>query len=146
VTAPPYLDTGALAKWFFVEPKSDEFEKFVQKAGRGAVSTLTGLELRCLAYRRLRAGEIDQSYLTDAFSMLDRLVQDAILIVHPVEDTEFVEASSLLRRFGSELTVRTLDLLHLASARAARAEVFATADRRLALAAEKIGFDVVRFD
>jgi uncharacterized protein len=146
VTSPPYLDTSALAKWFFVEPRSLDFEAFIQESGKGAISSLCRLEFRSLAYRRLRSGEIDESYVSDALALLDSLADKTVLVVHPLREPQFDQAEGLLTRFGAELGLRTLDALHLAAALASRASVFATADRRLAVSAARVGLRVVRFD
>lgn len=141
-----YLDTSALAKWFFVELRSEDFVRFITEAGRAIVTPLTRLELHCLAFRRLRSGEIDEAYAADISSTFEGLCARRTLVVHPIEGGDFVAAEELLLRFGGQVSLRTLDALHLAAARRAGARTFATADKALASAAEAVGFDVARFD
>jgi uncharacterized protein with PIN domain len=57
----PYLDTGALAKWYLNEPFSEQFEAFIQEQPSAAISRLTVVEFRCLLARRRRAGEITKT-------------------------------------------------------------------------------------
>jgi len=146
MTAAPYLDTSALAKWFFVEPKSADFEKFMIETGRAAVTPLARLELRCLTFRRLRAGEIDEAYAADVAAIFNDLHAQRILMVHPIESEDFAAAEQLVLRVGDQVSLRTLDALHLAAAGRIGARTFATADRALARAAQVADFDVVRFD
>ena len=72
-------------------------------------------------------------------------VGQGFLEVGALEDAHVVAGIELLMRLAAH-PVRTPDVLHLAIARDAQADVIATADRVVAAAAEAIGFDVARFD
>jgi predicted nucleic acid-binding protein len=146
MSSSPYLDTSALAKWFFVEAKSDAFERFMIDSGRAAVTPLARLELRSLIVRRLRSKEIDEAYAADVVSLFEELRVQRVLVVHPILDEDFVAAEGLIRRVADHAPLRTLDALHLAAAGRIGVRIFATADRALARAAKAANFDVVRFD
>ncbi|MFG1690938.1 PIN domain-containing protein, partial [Gemmatimonadota bacterium] len=62
-----------------------------------------------------------------------------------LEDNQVLAAAQLLLRL-KEHPLRTLDALHLAACIGTGGEEIATADRVMAVAADALGLQVVRFD
>ncbi len=96
----PYLDTGALAKWYLNEPFSEQFEAFIRKQSSAAVSRLTTVEFRCLLARRRRAGEITKSVESRVYASFEQDVGAGFLQVHPVADEHLIAALRLIARLG----------------------------------------------
>ena len=145
MSAPPYIDTSALAKWYLNEPRSEDFEAFITQQTSAAISRLTVLEFRCLLARRRRAREITRPMEKRIIAAFETDLRRGSLDVHPLDDQHALDAIELLEpldRYG----LRTLDALHLAVARDTRAGLVATADRVMAAATETLGFTVERFD
>ena len=145
MTPDPYLDTSALAKWYLSEPRSEDFEVWVQRHAAAMISRLTVVELRCLLARRRRAREITAAMESMVFSIFERDIRNGHLVVYPLADGHAAGASDIMVRLKTH-PLRTLDALHLAIAQAAGVSVIATADRVLAEAAKALGFEVARFD
>jgi predicted nucleic acid-binding protein len=141
----PYVDTSALAKWFFNEPGTEAFETFARSQSGLAISTLTIVEFRSLVARRERSRSIKKDSAGRVVAEFDDLVRRSILLVHPLSDAEFADAARLIEQFGANESLTTLDALHLAAARAVGAKIFAVADRALASVGSLVGFEVVRF-
>lgn len=139
-----YLDTSALAKRYLNEVGSDEFEAFLMEEGAGLISTLTVAEMRCLLARRRREGSIDAGLEAGIVAAFEEDILMGVLTLQRVQDEDVWEAARLVDRLR-EHALRTLDALHLAAAQAAGAKGVATADRVMAVAAEALGMDVVRF-
>jgi uncharacterized protein len=135
-----YLDTSALAKWCLREPGSDAFEAFVVDLPTALVSRLTRVEMRCLLARRRRSGTIGPGTERSAAPLFENDIRSGHLVVLDVGEACWAEAVALVDRL-SEVGLRTLDALHLAIAHDARADMFATADRALAKAAARLGFE-----
>lgn len=141
----PYVDTSALAKWYLNEPRSADFNSYMQQQPEAEISRLTVVELRCLLARRRRAGDIDAKAETKAFDKFENDLRQGILTCHPLDDSHAVDALALIQRLRSH-PLRTLDALHLAIAGSIAAPQIATADRTVIAAARAIGLAVARFD
>ena len=139
-----YIDTSALVKWYLEEPFSAEFEAYVAKRSGACISRLTIVELRCALARRRRSKEINSRYEKDAMSTFDTDILRGHLQVLPVDDARFVEARKYIDQLA-DLPLRTLDALHLATAKAHRCRHFVTADKAQADAARSLGFAVHTF-
>ena len=140
----PYVDTSALAKLYLNERGSEQFEAFIVRQERAAISRLTALEFRCLLARRRRAQELSAQAEGDAFTQFRSDVFNGHLEVHPLLDEHAHTAMDLLTRL-KEHPLRTLDALHLAIAVTLDIAVLATADHVMAQAAAALGFQVEVF-
>ena len=139
-----YLDTSALAKWYLHEPGSEAFEAFVVDLPSALISQLTRVEMRCLLARRRCSGTIGPGTERSAARLFENDIRSGHLVVLEVGEPCWAEAVALVDRL-SEVGLRTLDALHLAIAHDARADMFATADRALAKAAARLGFEARTF-
>ena len=145
MSASPYADTSALAKWYLNEPRSEDFEDFIGQQRSVAISRLVVVEFHCLLARRRRAGEFSSRIQGQIVERFHDHIGQGFLYVHPLEDGHAVSAVELLARLPQH-PLRTLDALHLAIARDLRVDILATADRIMAGAAHALGFEVARFD
>ncbi|MGH8274552.1 MAG: type II toxin-antitoxin system VapC family toxin [Gammaproteobacteria bacterium] len=136
-----YLDTSALAKWYLNEPGSESFSEWIRSQQDTHISTLTGLELRCLLARRKRAGELSTVIAQQVFATFQGDVERGYLIRHDMHDEQFVSATHLLDRL-TPIALRTLDALHLGVAHGIGAECLATADRIMAQAGRALGLTI----
>jgi len=139
-----YLDTSALAKWYLNEPGSEAFVDYLQRVDVAIISRLVATELRSLLARRRRIGELPQELETIIFATFQDDISSASLQLYPFDDSLFDEATNLITRYP-EHPLRTLDALHIATARHHEIPVIATADNVLADAASSMGLTVRRF-
>lgn len=139
-----YVDTSALLKRYIAEPASDDFDELLRACGSMDISRLTITEARCALARRRRAGQIDVDVETAAIRELRTDILDGVLRVTPVTDAHMVDAYALIERIP-DVPLRALDAIHLAIARDAAADTFATSDRQQAEAARALGFTVHDF-
>jgi predicted nucleic acid-binding protein len=140
----PYVDTSALAKLYLNERGSEEFETFIVRQERAAISRLTAVEFRCLLARRRRAQELSAHAEGDVLRQFRSDVFNGYLEVHPLLDEHAHAAMDLLDRLRTH-PLRTLDALHLAIATALGIALLATADHVMAQAAAALGFRVEIF-
>lgn len=141
----PYIDTSALAKWYVQEPRSAEFDAYMQQQTAAEISRLTVVEFRCLLARRRRAGDFDAKAESAAFARFERDLAQGVLTCHALDDVHASDALQLIQRLR-HLALRTLDALHLAIAVRIAAPEIATADRGFAAAAQAIGLEVTACD
>ena len=141
--SPPYLDTSALAKWYFNEPFSEEVEEYLATLPYVLISALTIVEMRSLLLRRRRAGELTPALVERIWATFQEDQATGALTVLEVKGEHFQAAARLLDRV--EAPLRTLDAMHLALAEGAGAGECATADRTLAAGARELGLEVRTF-
>jgi uncharacterized protein len=145
VSDAPYLDTSALAKWYLNEPRADDFEAFITRQSAAVIGRIAAVELRCLLARRRRAGDISSTIERRAFAAFEDDIRQGFLEIRPGSDDDYIGALNLIESLATH-PLRSLDAIHLAIARRAKAKTVATADRVMAEAAAALGFAVVRFD
>lgn len=139
-----YIDTSALAKWYLNESGSEAFSHWIQGQQDTHISSLTVLEFRCLLGRRKRQGDFSAELEQQLFATLRADIEAGHLMLHPVEDRNVMDATTLLERVHPT-ALRTLDAMHLRIAIDMDASAMATADKTMATAAEQVGLQVVSF-
>ncbi len=128
-----FFDSSAFAKRYVEEPGSDKVAALCQEATDLALCVICVPEIVSAMTRRLRERRLTKSdYLALKRHLLED-IRDATIIdlVPPVVAAciEIVERSP----------VRAADALHVAAARAWKADLFVTADQRQLAAARKAG-------
>lgn len=139
-----YIDTSALAKCYVREPGSLQVLDWTEHQGTPATAALTLVEFRCLLARRKRAGQIDAALEQRALAEFDGHVRSGAWQIQSVALTDYAAARDLIDIIPT-VSLRALDALHLAAARACGATTFGTADKIQAIAAEALGLTVYRF-
>ena len=140
-----YIDTSALAKWYLNENRSDDFETWIIDQEDACISTLTATELRCLLARRRRNGELTSALEREIFSNFELDIQHNHLRLYPVIDQHVKGAINLMEALA-DVSLRTLDAIHLNIATDLAVVQLATADRVMMQAALRMGLQVERFD
>jgi predicted nucleic acid-binding protein len=136
VAVKTFFDSSAFAKRYVEEPGSDTVAALCQEATDLALCVICVPEIVSAMNRRLRERRLTKSdYLALKRHLLED-IRDATIIdlVPPVVAAciEIVERSP----------VRAADALHVAAARAWRADLFVTADPRQLAAARRAGLKV----
>lgn len=139
-----YIDTSALAKCYVREANSLQVLDWAERQGGPTTAALTLIEFRCLLARRRRAGQIDALLEHRAQAEFDSHVRSGAWRLLPLTLGDYATARDLIDIVPT-ISLRALDALHLAAARACGAHTFATADKTQADAAAALGFTVQRF-
>lgn len=107
-----FFDTSALVKYFHVENGTDIVTKLIKdNASEVYVSDLARLEFASALYRRYRNNTLDELRLHSALLHFENQLKS--FYVEPITQIVFEESLALLKRFGKEYGLRTLDALHL---------------------------------
>lgn len=109
-----------------------------------ATAALTLVEFRCLLARRWRAGPIDAALERCALAEFDGHVRGGAWQIQSVALKEHAAARHLIDIIPA-LSLRAVDALYLAAARASGATALANADQVQVVAAEALGLTVHRF-
>jgi predicted nucleic acid-binding protein len=139
-----YLDTSALIKLYVAEAFSTEVERLVAEVDGLVISRLSMLEWHCAMSRRLRAGLITENYLNLARTEFTRHLAEGYYRIVPFDDTLLINALRVLDS-AQPVPLRTLDAIHLTSARNAGVARLATADRVMTDAANRLNMTVDSF-
>jgi len=141
-----YWDTSALVKLYAKEPDSTVFETHVLKTpSQPAISRIGLYEARAAFHRKeaegvLQAGASQTLYdelLLDTASEQLRLIE-----LDSGVEQEYGRVLSLCYQQSPPIALRTLDGLHLASARVANETEVVATDKRLREAARVLGFSL----
>jgi hypothetical protein len=82
---------------------------------------------------------------TQVFATFQEDIRQKFLVCYPLPNDLAAGAVNLISVL-SDLSIRTLDAMHLVIAREILTDTLATADRIMAAGAKVMGFSVVRFD
>ena len=140
-----YFDTRVLLKLYTLEPESALVQALVHRRARALpVTELHGVE--CASAFRLKQfrGEATASEVTQALRLWDRDLSTGVLRLMAVDWSRvWAEAYRLALDHAGITGCRTLDTLHVASARVLGFERLVTTDRRQAALAERAGMAVI---
>ncbi len=136
-----YYDTSLLAAYYCPEPLSEQVEVLILQDQDPVISQLTEVELYSAVARKIREGNLVAGDGEKIVRLYRHHVESLNLYrILMVEAEHYQLAGSWIRRFN--LSLRILDALHLAVSVSAELPLF-TADRKLAVVAEKLGLEVV---
>ncbi len=138
-----FFDTSAFVKLFYEEPGSVVVEKIFNDENNVVyVSELVRLEFLSSIYRRYREGDLTQDEIDLVVDAFDE--QLLSVYVEPLESPIIQESESLMKNYGKNKGLRSLDAIHLATCRliASHDWVFVCADSKLCDVACACGFSV----
>jgi len=139
-----YWDTSCLAKLYITEADSVLFEhKLATERLVPVTARVTLFEMRRVAFRKEVAGFVRPFFAEKILQKLAANIQGGAVQV--IEDdltvmAEFDRIMAVCYRRDPPLPLRTLDALHLASARVAGETEIVATDKRLREAAMVLGF------
>jgi predicted nucleic acid-binding protein len=139
-----YWDTSALAKLYVAEPDSALFEqKSAMERKAPVTARVTLFEMRRVAFRKEVDGFIRPPFAEMILQKLAAHVQTGSVRIVETDFTVTAEFDRIMAgcyRRNPPLALRTLDALHLASARVAGETEIVATDRRLREAVLFLGF------
>jgi predicted nucleic acid-binding protein len=139
-----YVDTSALVKRYVHEPASQAFDDFIAASDEQFVlCPLNLVEMQSVLMRRLRQKDFDRRYLKQLRTLFDDDLRAALWVVLPFPTEAYAAAARLIEHL--DVPLATLDALHVAAAQSLGCAHFATADRRLARAAQRCGLSIHEF-
>jgi predicted nucleic acid-binding protein len=141
-----YWDTSTLVKLYAQEPDSPVFEAQAMNAATGIVTSRIALyEARATFQRKETARAVQPGAAQTLYSeLLQALAAGEVRLVELGIDVEREYGQVLAVGYGQNpaIALRTLDALHLASARAAGETVLVATDKRMRDAAKTLGFSL----
>jgi uncharacterized protein len=140
-----YWDTSCLVKLYAPEADSAVFKAHVVNGATVVTCEIARMELWATLRRKEAAGELGAGGARKALQAYDADVAAGLITVEAMDTAVAAEYETIIDQFHGQtpaLPLRTLDAIHLASARVSgESEVIAT-DKRLREAALGLGFSV----
>lgn len=136
-----FFDTSALVKFFYVESGTELVTQIMEHSlAEIWISDLARLEFTTALYRRYRNKSLDEIKLHTATTYFDK--QLISFNIEPLNQLVIDEAGQLLKKYGKEYGLRTLDAFHLGTYSLISEEgwCFVTSDTVLADVAKLAGF------
>jgi uncharacterized protein len=134
-----YIDTSVLAAYYCPEPISTLAERTLRSLSSPMISELALVEFTSAVSRKVQEKTLAREAGTRILTQFESHLEEGYYLVLPVRTLDYRIARSWLAQLHG--TLRSLDALHLAVAKAAGAATY-TADRRLADEARAIGLPV----
>jgi predicted nucleic acid-binding protein len=141
----PYFDTGLVLKLLIPEPLSAKVQAFLQKRGVPVpYPRLVELELENTLQAKVFRRELTVGQVRLCREFLSNLLQEGRFFRPPLPwDEVMLDALEMMPTITASTGCRTLDLLHVVSARKLGFREFVTGDRRQAAAARACGLRAV---
>ncbi|MDF1485592.1 type II toxin-antitoxin system VapC family toxin [Ramlibacter sp. H39-3-26] len=130
------LDSSALAKRYKREAGHDAVERLLMKADAVVLAAHCKTEIASSLYREVRDRAIDMAQYAHAMAEVGQDFVDFDIHAIGAETEAFAMAAMERSR------LRAMDALHIGAAQAARVDVFVTADRKQAAAAQAAGLRI----
>ena len=142
-----YWDTSALLKLYVLERDSDFFLDRIASASEPiSTSAIASAEVLCALLRKEAAGDLKRGSATWIFRRFGADCRAGRIMLIPYGDDVMLEAEKLARAAYEgrrRIMVRSLDLIHVASALSAGARRMVATDKRLRSLAEASKLEVL---
>ncbi|MBN2355866.1 type II toxin-antitoxin system VapC family toxin [candidate division KSB1 bacterium] len=139
-----YIDTSALVKFFHEEACTRTVSDLIENTNNMIfISELAKIEFCSALFRRCRNGEITKQNLQRAIAGFED--QIAVFYVERLGSAVIIQAEKLVKQYGLDNGLRTLDALHLATFHLISGSdwYFVSTDKHLNASAVKMGFAVI---
>jgi predicted nucleic acid-binding protein len=132
-----YLDSGIIVKLLVREPDSDFFDTAL--SGHALDSSELCLTEVCSAlFSKEASGSISSRELQRAMEQFQRLLDDEIINLFPLDRRVLQRAAAILQACQPKIRLRTLDALHVATCDLHRCEALSATDNRMRAAGAQL--------
>jgi predicted nucleic acid-binding protein len=143
VVSPVYFDSALIAKFYLNEPGRDAVRDVTRQAGVVVTSGVAVAEVAAAFHRKLREGAVDRVVFKAlhgqfAFDIAEGLWK----LVGPTEAL-LLEVQSLFAELDPKVFLRSLDAVHIVTARSERFSRLYSNDRHLLAACPRLGLEGV---
>ncbi len=134
-----YFDTSFTTKLYVSEKQSEEaVDLAASLASEVAISTLIDLEMASMIFRQMESERANRIY-----AIYEANRRSGAYDVLSIDDAVLLRARRLAEVYGGSLKLKSLDILHLATALHYGVTAMAVYDNKLRTGAEAMGLKVV---
>lgn len=115
---PAYFDSALVAKFYLNEPGRDAVRRLAREAGTVVTSGIATAEVSAAFHRKFREGAVDKAVFRALQGQFEHDLEHGLWkLVGPTESL-LQEVRALFLRLDKSVFLRSLDVLHLVTARA----------------------------
>ncbi|MBI4658596.1 MAG: type II toxin-antitoxin system VapC family toxin [Verrucomicrobia bacterium] len=138
-----YLDSCVIVKLVSHEPDSEAYHRLV--IGQFLVtSELAVVEVRSALLAKERAGRISRRDRLTGWGLFQEKVRGQEFLLLPLDRHVIERAGAVIDQCHSQVRLRTLDAIHVATAELHGGEQMCSSDQRVCDASDLIGLSLVR--
>lgn len=130
-----YFDSAYIAKFYLTEPDSARVKALAESDGQVCCSVVGRVEVAQVFHRKFREKQINKDEARALFDQFEADCAAGLWAWLPLTHELVIEAAAAFRALAWELTLRTADAIHLASAKQHGLRVVFTNDTRMLAAA-----------
>jgi predicted nucleic acid-binding protein len=138
-----YFDSALIAKFYLNEPGRDAVRKLARDSGRVVSSAVATAEVSAAFHRKLSEGAIEPELFAALQGQFAHDIKSAVWTLMPVTDALLEEVRTLFSTLDRDLYLRSLDALHVVTAKSEKMDRLYTNDRHLLVACSSLGLQGV---
>lgn len=139
--APAYFDSALVAKFYLNEPGRDAVRRVARKAGRVVTSGLAVAEVSAAFHRKFREGAVDKTVFKGLQGQFAHDVERGLWTLVAPTEALLSEVQALFVKLDPSVFLRSLDAMHLVTAKAARFTRLYSNDRHVLSACAAVGLE-----
>ena len=139
--APAYFDSVLVAKFYLNEPGRDAVRRVARKAGRVVTSGLAVAEVSAAFHRKFREGAVDKTVFKGLQGQFAHDVERGLWTLVAPTEALLSEVQALFVKLDPSVFLRSLDAMHLVTAKAARFTRLYSNDRHVLSACAAVGLE-----
>jgi predicted nucleic acid-binding protein len=136
---PAYFDAALVAKFYVNEPGRDRVRQLARSAGAVVTSGIAVVEVSAAFHRKLREGAIDRPVFRALQGQFAHDLEDGLWHLAGPTEALLRDVQAAFARLDASLFLRSLDALHLVTAKAERFTRIYSNDRHLLGACQRFG-------
>lgn len=139
--APAYFDSALVAKFYLNEPGRDAVRRAARKAGRVVTSGIAVAEVSAAFHRKFREGAVDKTVFKGLQGQFAHDVEHGLWTLVGPTDALLSEVQTLFVKLDPSVFLRSLDAVHLVTAKAERFTRVYSNDRHVLSACAAVGLE-----
>jgi predicted nucleic acid-binding protein len=141
--APVYFDSALIAKFYVNEPGREQIREVARTAGLVVTSAVAAAEIAAAFHRKFREGAIDREVFDALNEQFQHDLNNGLWRMVSLTDALLQQVSVLFQRLEPSVFLRSLDAIHLVTAKAEHFDRVYSNDRHLLLACPGVGLEGV---
>ena len=138
---PAYFDSALVAKYYVNEPGRDVVRGLAAQSGAIVSSGIAVAEVSAAFHRKFREGAVDRMVFRALQGQFEHDVTEGLWTLVPPTEALMHGVQALFRRLDRSVFLRSLDALHVVTAKAEGFGRIYTNDRRLLQACASVGME-----
>ena len=138
---PAYFDSALIAKFYLNEPGRDDVRRLARNAGNVMTSGIAVAEVSAAFHRKLREGGVERNVFKPLQGQFKHDLNEGLWTLIGPTEALLQEVQALFGRLDKSVFLRSLDGLHLVTAKSEHFDRVYSNDRHLLTACASVGLE-----